>query len=80
MDYFYTGTLLTLFDITFLEPSVMGRGHERPHHNFVVVAPMIRKFGPGIKLDVFYTMVAKNLVTSLLLRNYDVVNCILADA
>ena len=39
-----------------------GGGHEGPlHHNFVVIAPMIMKFGTGVKLDVFYTMVAKNL-------------------
>ena len=49
-----------------------------PHHNFVVIAPMIMKFGTGIKLDVFYTMVTK-IVTSLLLHNYDVVTCILVD-
>ena len=48
------------------------------HHNFVLIAPMITKFGTGIKLDVFYTIV-KN-VTSLLLHNYDVISCILADA
>ena len=34
--------------------------HEGPHHNFVVVAPMIMKFGTGVKLDVFYRMVTKN--------------------
>ena len=45
----------------FFEPSVMGGGHESPHHNFVVIAPMIMKFGRGVKLDVFYTMVTKNL-------------------
>ena len=46
----------------FFEPSVMGEGGLRaPHHNFVVIAPMIMKFGTGVKLDVFYTMVAKNL-------------------
>ena len=50
-----------------------------PHHNFVVIASMIMKFGTGIKLDVFYTVVAKKFVTSLLLRNYDVITCILAD-
>ena len=44
-----------------------------PHHNFAVVAPMIMKFGTGIKLDVLYTMVTKNFVTSLLLRNFDVI-------
>ena len=53
----------------FFEPSV-----------FVVIAPMIIKFSTGIKLDVFYTMVTKKLVTSLLLRNYDVITSILADA
>ena len=44
----------------FFEPSVMGRGHEGPHHNFVI-ASMIMKFGTGVKLDVFYTTVTKNL-------------------
>ena len=56
----------------------VGRGHEGPHHNFVVIAPMIMKFGTGIKFDVFYTMVTK-IVMSLLLRHYDVMTCILAD-
>ena len=31
-----------------------------PHHNFVVIALMIMKFGTGAKLDIFYTMVTKN--------------------
>ena len=53
----------------------MGGGH----HNFVVIALMIMKFGTGVKLDVFYTMVTKNFVRSLLLRHYDVITCILAD-
>ena len=46
------------------EPSVMGGGgggHEGPHHNFVVINPMTMKFCTVVKLDVFYTMVAKNL-------------------
>ena len=51
-----------------------------PHHNFVVIALMIKKFGTDVNLDVFYTMVTKNFVTSLLLRHYDVITCILADA
>ena len=55
-------------------------GHKGPHHNFVVIAPMIMKFGTDIKLDVFYTMVAKEFVTLLLFRHYDVITCILADA
>ena len=55
-------------------------GHEAPHHNIVIIAPMIMKFGTDVKLDVFYTMVTKNFVTSLLLRHYDVITCILADA
>ena len=42
-----------------------------PHHNFVVIAPMIMKFGTGVKLDVFYTMVTEKFATSLLLRHYD---------
>ena len=72
-------TTLTLFDMGFFEPSVM-EGHEgAPHHNFVVMAPMIMKFGTGIKLDEFYTMVTKKFVTSLLLCNYDVITFILAD-
>ena len=36
-----------------------------PHHNFVVIPPMIMKFGTNVKLDVFYTMVTKEFVTSL---------------
>ena len=65
----------------FLEPSVMGGGGmSPPHHNFVVIAPMVMKFGTGVKIHVFYTMVAKKFVTSLLLRHYDVITCILADA
>ena len=51
-----------------------------PHHNFVDIALMIMKFATGIKLDVFYTMVTKEFVTSLLLRHYDVITCILTDA
>ena len=38
-----------------------GGGHKGPHHNFVVIAPMIIKFDTGVKLDVFYTMVTKKL-------------------
>ena len=49
------------------------------HHNFVVNTPMVMKFCTGIKLDVFYTTIAETFVTSLLLRNYDVIACILAD-
>ena len=74
-------TGLTLFDMGFFEPSVMGGGGMRaPHHNFVVIAPMITKFGTGIKLDVLHTMVIKKLVASLLLRNYDVITSISANA
>ena len=51
---------LTLSDMGFFEPSVMG-GMRVPHHNFVVIAPMIMKFDTVVKLDVFYTMVAKTL-------------------
>ena len=38
------------------------------------------KFGIGIKLDVFYTMLTKRFVTSLLSCNYDFITCILAYA
>ena len=38
-----------------------GGGAWRHHHNFVVIASMIMKFGAGIKLNEFYTMVTKNL-------------------
>ena len=54
-----------------------GGGHEGPHHNFVVIAPMFMNFGTGVKLDVLYTMVTKIFVTSLLLRHYDVITFIL---
>ena len=50
-----------------------------PHHNFVIIAPMIMKFDTGVKLDAFYTMVGKKTVTLLLLRHYDVITCIFAD-
>ena len=38
----------------------MGGWHEASHHNFVVIARMIKTFGTGVKLDVFHTMVTKN--------------------
>ena len=57
-----------------------GGGHEGPNHNLVVTALMIIKFSTGVKLDLFYTMVTKKIVTSLLLRHYDVITCILTDA
>ena len=59
-----------------------------PHRNFVI-APMIIKFGTGMKLDRFYTVPSlmnstqfqpKKFMTPLLLRNYDVITCISADA
>ena len=57
-----------------------GGGHEGPYHDFVVIALMIIKFGTGVNHDVFYTMVTKKFVTSLILRHYDVITCILANA
>ena len=51
-----------------------------PHRNFVVITSMIMKLDTGNKFDVFYTVVTKKFVTSILLRNYDVITCILADA
>ena len=35
------------------------------------------KSGTGVKLDVFYTMVTKKFVKSLLLRHYDVITCMI---
>ena len=40
---------------------------------------LLMKFGRGIKFNVFYTMLSKKVVTSLLLRNYDVITCSLVD-
>ena len=56
--------LLTLFDMgNFGTVSYCGGGGgmRAPHHNFAVIGTMIMKFGTGVKLDVFYTMVTKNL-------------------
>ena len=67
----------------FNRQSLVGEGGgvmRAPHHHFVVIAPMIMKFGTSINHDVFYTMVTKTFVMSLLLRNYDIITCILADA
>ena len=35
-----------------------------PHHNFVVIARIIMKFGTGVKLDEFYTIVTKKFLMS----------------
>ena len=52
--------ILTLFDMGFFSSG--GAFFIRAsHHNFVVIALMIMKFGTGVKLDVFYTMKQKNL-------------------
>ena len=51
-----------------------------PNHTFVVIVLTIMKFGRGVKLDVFYTMVTKKFMTSLLVRLYDVIICILVEA
>ena len=65
--------MLTLFDMGFFEPSVKEGGMRAPHHNVVVIAPTIMKFGTGVKLDVFYTMVTENCdvatITSLWRHN-----------
>ena len=62
----------------FLTVSHVG-GDDAPNHNFIVIVPMIMKFGTGMKLDVFYTMAINKFVMLLLLRNYDVITCILAN-
>ena len=61
------------FTWAFFELSVMA-GMMAPHHNFVVMASTILKFGTGMKLDVFYTMVSKEFVMSLLLCSYDIMS------
>ena len=66
-------------DMGFFLTVSYGGGHEGPHHNFVV-APRVMKFGTGVKLDVFCTMVTKKFMTSLLFCHYDVITCILTDA
>ena len=43
-----------------------------------VIAPMIMKSGTCMKLHVFYTTATKSFVASLVLRNDDVITCILA--
>ena len=60
----FTAMVLTLFDVGFFEPSALGYGRGGGHdgsslHNFLFIAPMIIKFGAGIKLDVRYIMVTK---------------------
>ena len=40
---------------------------------------MIVEFGTSMKLDVFYTIVTKRFVMSILLHNYDIITCILTD-
>ena len=50
-----------------------------PHHNLIVTAPMIIKFGTVMRPDAFYTTVTKNVMTSLLLPIYDVITNILAN-
>ena len=52
---------LTLFDMGFFWTVSHWRAMRASDHNFVVIAPMVIKFGTGVKLDVFYTMVTKNL-------------------
>ena len=44
----------------------MGGGGGGGHHNFVVIAPMIMKFGTDMKPDEFYTIVTNKFVISLL--------------
>ena len=52
-----------------------------PNHNFVVIAPMIMKFGTGIKLDGFCNILHNGYenVRDVTVRNYDVISCTLAD-
>ena len=76
--------VLNLFDMGFLNLQPWGFFFEPsalcPHYNFVVFAPVIMKFGTVMTCDVFYAMVTKQFMTSLLLRNYDIITCTFADA
>ena len=56
-----------------------GGGMMSPHHKFVVIVPDDHEICRGIKLDIFYTLMSKKFVTSLLLRKYDIITCILAN-
>ena len=60
------------------DTSVMGEGGEGGMRASIITL-LLMKFGTCIKLDVFYIMITKNVVTSPLLRNYNVITCILAD-
>ena len=51
---------LPQFYVGFMRPLAV-RGHHGPHHNFVAYAPIILKFGTGMHLDLFYTVVKMNL-------------------
>ena len=59
-----------------MEKSYLGTAGYPVLYNYLI----IMKFGTGIELDVFYTLVIKKFVTSLLLRTYDFMTCILSDA
>ena len=49
-----------------------------PHHKFVVIVPMIMKFAEVSSLTYSTHRCQKKFVT-LLLRNYDIITCILAN-
>ena len=60
--------VLTQFDMGFctIIYGGGGGGMRAPHHNFVVIAQMIMKFGTGVKLDVFYKKICDvTTITSL---------------
>ena len=57
-----------------------GGGNESSNDNFVVIAPKTMESDASIMLDVFYTMARKRTDASLLLHNYGVITCIVADA
>ena len=66
----------------FFEPSVMGGGggaHDVPPSQICCYCADDHEICRGIKLDVFYTLMSKKVVMSLLLCNYDIITCILAN-
>ena len=66
-----------LFDISLGREG--GRGIMTSFHSFIVFAPVTMTFGTGMNVDMFYRIVTKEVVTSLLLRNYDVTTYIFAN-
>ena len=65
----------------FFEPPLMeGGGGGRMRAPIIIYCSYDHEICSGIKFDLLYILVRKKFVTSLLLRVYDVVTCIFANA